>query len=145
MNSQNTDRCYMQDEFRGVIHNRERAQQIKDFHGLRFGKITPTDIDAFIEWKDKLYIIVECKLIGYDMPFGQRLALERMCDSLAKDKPSILFMPHHNCPKEEDIDFSTLPVKDYYFVGKWKVFEFEVTLRKAMEKFIEKYDGVNNG
>ena len=38
----------MDDLDRGKIRNRECAGQLKDFSGLRFGKITPTDIDGFV-------------------------------------------------------------------------------------------------
>ena len=34
---------------RGVIRNRQFAQQIRDFSGLRFGKITPTATDRLLE------------------------------------------------------------------------------------------------
>ena len=42
-----------QNNNRGVIQNRDRKKQIIDFSGLKYGKITPTDIDGLIEYKDK--------------------------------------------------------------------------------------------
>ena len=32
-----------------------------DFTGLRWGKITPTDIDGFVEIRDKAYVFIEVK------------------------------------------------------------------------------------
>jgi hypothetical protein len=43
---------------RGVIQNVGRKQQINDFSELRFGNITPTDMDGCIEYKDKAYIFI---------------------------------------------------------------------------------------
>ena len=130
----------MQDNIRGKIHNRERAQQIKDFQGLRFGNITPTDIDGLIEYKNKLFIIIELKFVGNELPFGQKLALERLCYVLGKDRPSILFIGIHNCSPEIDIPCALIKVKDYYFHG-WKTFEQEDTLKSAIDRFINKYAG----
>ena len=67
---------------RGVINNIQRAQQINDFSNLLYGKITPTDIDGMIEYRGKLYIFFEIKYKDKDMPFGQRLALERLVKDL---------------------------------------------------------------
>ena len=44
---------------RGVIRNRQFAQQLRDFSGLRFGKITPTDIDGFMDFGDRLFVVLE--------------------------------------------------------------------------------------
>ena len=40
-------------EQRGVILNPARMQQIVSFEGMKYGTITPTDIDGFIEYKNK--------------------------------------------------------------------------------------------
>lgn len=66
---------------RGVIRNREYAKQLKDFSGLRYGKITPTDIDGFLDFGDQLFVVVEGKHAGSAIQTGQRLALERLVDA----------------------------------------------------------------
>lgn len=65
---------------RGKIENRNRARQIIDFSGLQYGKITPTDIDGLIEYHDKAILLLEFKYADAEMPRGQKVALERMCD-----------------------------------------------------------------
>jgi hypothetical protein len=47
-----------------VIQNVGRKQQINDFSELRFGNITPTDMDGCIECKDKAYIFIEIKYMN---------------------------------------------------------------------------------
>ena len=44
---------------RGVIHNRERGAQIRDYSGLRFGNITPTDIDGFMDFGGRVFVVFE--------------------------------------------------------------------------------------
>ena len=38
---------------RGATTYKERAKQGRDFTGLRYGNITPTDIDGLIEYHGK--------------------------------------------------------------------------------------------
>jgi len=40
---------------RGKIEHRDRARQIRDFSNLRYGNITPTDIDGLIEYQNKCF------------------------------------------------------------------------------------------
>jgi len=48
-------------EVKGVIHAPQRATQLRDYSGLLFGNITPTDIDGLIEYKNIGYVIIELK------------------------------------------------------------------------------------
>ena len=89
---------------RGVIYNRQRAGQEIDFSGLRYGKCTPTDIDGLIELGGKVFIFIEYKFGDAPMPFGQKLALERVVDIMNKTKPSLLVHAQHFSPPEQDID-----------------------------------------
>ncbi len=70
-----------------MFKNREYAQQIKDFSGLRWGAISPTDVDALLEFSNRLFIIVETKYKNSPIPRGQLLALERVCDAI-NDPPN---------------------------------------------------------
>ena len=106
---------------RGVIHNRERAKQLRDYSGLLFGNITPTDIDGIIEYHGKGYIIIEVKWRGMPLSYGQRLALERLTDDLERGhKPTICLVAEHiiNSP-EEDIPVAGTLVTEYRYKGKW--------------------------
>lgn len=104
---------------RGVIQNREYKQQIADFSGLRFGKITPTDLDAFMDFGNKLFVFVEAKYGGADLPYGQRLALERLCDAChaPPSRSAVAFIVSHT--SKGDIDFASTVVTRYRWEGKW--------------------------
>lgn len=104
------------DENRGKIQNKERARQIIDFSGIRYERITPTDLDGFFEWHDKIFVFYEMKLNGATMPHGQRLALERLVDGLRKaGKFPVLFLCEHNVNDcSQDIVASNTVVKSIY-------------------------------
>lgn len=106
---------------RGKIQHRERARQIIDFSGLRFGNITPTDIDGLIEYKDTAYIFYEYKLVDIEMPKGQRLALERIADNLQKagKQATILVCVHNVTNPQNDIQASEAIVREFYYCGRW--------------------------
>ena len=117
---------------RGVIYNRTRAQQIIDFSGLRFGNITPTDIDGLIEYKDQCFILIEAKHKDIELPDGQKLAFTRLCDSLSK--PAILFVAEHET--DGDIDASTMVVREYYLEGEWIKSKRDMMLREAIDNYL---------
>lgn len=76
---------------RGAIHNLERYKQLLDYSGLQFErKITPTDIDGFMEFDGKEFIFLEYKLKGKDLPWGQRLAYTRLFEASTKGVVNVL-------------------------------------------------------
>lgn len=125
---------------RGAIHNRPRAKQLRDYSGLRFGKITPTDIDGLIEYKNKAYVILELKYGDTELPFGQRLALERLTDDLEQvGKPTLCIVATHDthdCNK--DIDAANTIVTKYRLKREWIPLspDLEVTTRTIIELFL---------
>lgn len=103
---------------RGKIRNRDYASQIRDFSGLRFENITPTDIDGHIDYKNKLSIWFEAKHGDAPLPYGQRLAFERICDDIQRGgKPCIFFIATHNT--SGDIAFTDVEVREYRWHGQW--------------------------
>ncbi len=122
---------------RGVIRNRKYAQQIRDFSKLRFGKITPTDIDAFLDFQDKVFIFIESKYKDSQLPYGQRLALERLADSTWKSgKHTLLIIASH--VKDGDIEYSSCMVRELRWQGK-KYFPKNKTAKQVIDSFIKKY------
>jgi len=103
-------------EDRGKIRNRQYSTQVRDFSGLRFGNITATDIDGLIEYKDRGYVLIEVKYKDTELPFGQRLALERLCDDLQLVKPTLLIISSHET--DGDIDVGETTITEYRFRGK---------------------------
>lgn len=125
---------------RGIIRYRDRARQIKDFSGLRFERgITPTDIDCFVEFNNELFIFCELKHKGAEMPYGQRLSLERLSDAINKaGYKSIVLVAEHESPVGEDIPAHEAIVTEYRADGRWTEPMGKKTLREAMD-IIKKY------
>lgn len=122
---------------RGKIQNRERAKQLRDFSGLRFGSITPTDIDGFVEFGDKLFVWIEAKVVGASVCKGQRLALQRQCDAVQESgRTAAVLVIEHDTNPEEDIDFARCLVREYRFKGQWQYPTKPVTCREAIEKLL---------
>lgn len=104
---------------RGVIGNRAYKQQIADFSGLTFGKITPTDLDAFMDFNNKLFVFVETKFNNAPLKYGQRLALERLCDACHNPphRYAVAFVTSHQ--SNGDIDFANTTVMQFRWNGEW--------------------------
>jgi glycerophosphoryl diester phosphodiesterase len=125
----------MNDEDRGKIHHREQATRIKDYSGLRYGKITPTDIDGFLDFNDKIFVFIELKKGDSLPPYGQRLALERLCDACEKaGKSSLVLIASHDAAG--DIDAANLPVVQIRLHGKWRKPIRPMTVRRAIDDFL---------
>ncbi len=125
----------MKDDDRGKIRNRKLASQLRDFSGLRYGKITPTDIDAFLDFQDKVFIFVEAKHQSAMPPTGQRIALERLCDACEKaGKLAIVLVASHDT--EADIELANLPVTFIRHKGFWRKPHRPVSVREAIDDFL---------
>ena len=119
-----------------LIRNPEWAAMLKDFSGLRYGRITPTDIDAFIDFGDKAFIFVEAKYGSSPVPTGQSLALQRLCDACWKaGKESVLFIVEHSTKTGELIDLANLPVRTMRWRGKWAPLNKDFNLRQGVDFF----------
>ncbi len=112
---------YYDDTNRGKIQYRGRAQQIIDFSGMRFGNITPTDLDGLIEKGNKAFIFYEYKLSNVEMPQGQSLALTRIVDGLSTaGKSAVLFLcRHEEYNPEKDIPADKAIVERIYWNNQW--------------------------
>ena len=131
-------------ENRGIIQYKDRLRQIIDFSKIRFGNITPTDIDGLIEYRNKAYILYEFKLNGTDIPRGQSLALERMVDDFIKaGKEAVLFLCYHDVENaEEDIIAGNSIVAKFYWHGAWHEAR-AITVKEYSEKFIQWINSMN--
>ena len=124
----------MSDE-RGVIRNRARGKQIIDFSDLRYGNITPTDIDCCIDWHNRAWVFVEYKVKGNKMPDGQELFYKRLCNDLSKKKPTIVIEAYHEEPPTNDIDGGACIVSRYYYKGEWHDPLDEIRVADAIQQF----------
>lgn len=119
-----------------LIRSRKTVGQIVDFNGMRFGSISPTDIDGFLDFGNKLFVLFEVKRRGAEVPFGQRLALER--SATAMDKGGIitvvLIVVHDT---SGDIDLARCMVTERYYKGKWITPTKEVTAKEAVKTMLD--------
>ena len=126
---------------RGAIHSRERAKQLRDFSKMRWGNITPTDNDCMLDFKNKLTVIAESKIKGEELPYGQRLALERMCDDIQRCKPCYLLIVEHEVYNpEDDIDFAETIVAEYRYNGNKHFPKKPIKLKRAIDIILKKHE-----
>ena len=104
-----------------MIRNTKKALRCLDYSGLGDGN-TCSDLDGIIEIKNTYLILIEFKEEGNELPTGQRLLLERLCDSWiqsnSKKKSVVLFATHR-----PDL-FGAIPMREcevqkIYKDGKW--------------------------
>lgn len=124
---------------RGVIRNEEFAKTLKDFSGMRFGTVTPTDIDGFIEFGNKDFILIELKHGNSPLPFGQKLALERLVDSIATDKAknAILIVGSHNAGPSHRIDTANCIVSMYRSRSRWYQPQQSITVKMLVDAYLK--------
>ncbi len=119
---------YGGDGHRGSIKYIDRYKQLISYEGMeRRRKITPTDIDGFIDYSGKVFVYLECKLEGKGMDYGQRFAFENIINSHNKAGNlaiAILFV--HNCKPDEIIIAKDKQAIGFYTGKGWKNIESEV-------------------
>ena len=126
---------------RGKIKFPNRKKQLLDYSGLLFDNITPSDIDGIIEWHDGKYAILEYKYKTAQMPFGQKLLLERMANDLYHSgKEVVVLVAKHeeeDCNKE--VDAAKCIVRELYIPteGVWRKPKSEFSVLEICDKFFD--------
>ena len=103
-----------------LIRNQRLIRNFNDLTGLRFGNMYPTDIDGFLEIRNKLFIFIETKFENAPIPYGQKTALINLVDSLhnpEKEKFAYCLVVSH--ASDNDIDVASGLVTQYRVNGKW--------------------------
>jgi hypothetical protein len=129
---------------RGKIRNLDRIARIRDFSGLRYGRITPTDIDAMIDFGGKLFVFIEAKKAGFGpMSRGQERAYESISDACGRGgSPTLVIVAEHDeTGRSEDtvIDFAKMRVVRMRENGFWRDITSLMTVRTAVDDFREKH------
>ena len=116
------------------------------FDGLRYGNITPTDIDSLIEYKNQLWLMFEAKLAGKDVPQGQRLALERFIhDIRIVNKHGIAMIVEHNVQDTgKDIFLKDCYVREIITTENqtWRPPKYEITVKDITDLYIRYYESM---
>lgn len=112
-----------------------------DFSGIRYGNITPTDVDGLIEYHNKAVVFLEYKCDSAEMPYGQKLALERVATNnhIAGKKSTVFVCEHnvHDC--EQDVDAAEAVVRDFYYDGVW-YHDGKTKVKDKLDNFIRFVD-----
>jgi len=102
-----------------LIRNTLQVRQSIDFTGVESGNVHPTDIDAVLEFDNKILILIEVKRKGNALPVGQRLLLERLTDSWHTGKAISLVVEHSFKNDHKDIPLAECHVTKAYYKSKW--------------------------
>ena len=91
-----------------------------------------------VDWGD--VVLFEVKRFNNDIPIGQRLVLERICDSWKTKKSIVLFV---NVNIKNDIDY--IPLKDgyvtkYYINGKWSDLNTDNKITNVLNRLGNKWN-----
>ena len=131
------------DKNRGHYQYPNRAKQVVEFDGLKFGTRTPTDIDGLLEIGDNAYALFELKLRGVALPKGQELALKRIINALmdAGKQAALFIAVHDETDPERPIRAADAEVRQVYY-GR-KAYRGNGTLKGMLDRFIE-YAGIHN-
>lgn len=124
---------------RGKIRNRELAARLRDFSGLSYGTITPTDIDAFIEFRDRVFIFIESKYGDSELRGGQRKALQRLVDALSKDRAALLIVAKHT-NEDGDLVLHESVVTEYRSSARWMKPPRVMTVRQLVDEFLARHE-----
>ena len=104
-----------------LIRNSKQTKQGIDFTGLQNGKIHPTDIDAVLEFSNKVLILFEMKRKGNNIEVGQRLALERICNNWSRmGKVAFAIKVEHSFNNDDlDVPIELCEVTEYYIGNRY--------------------------
>ena len=125
---------------KSLIRNSNQTKQGIDFTGIENGKIHPTDIDAVLEFNNEALILIEAKKINNDLPTGQRLVLERICNSWHTPKSIVLFVTHDFRDDTQDIPLMECKVEKFYCNNKWQPIENKPDLKNVLNKLGESWN-----
>jgi hypothetical protein len=98
-------------------------------------------MDGVIEYKDKAYIFIEIKYLDKELPWGQRLFLERLVNDIAETgKQAVAIVIEHDV---HDINQS-VPVADckirevyYHNIKQWKKGSGDFTAGSYIKTFLD--------
>lgn len=138
---------------RGVIKHVERKMQLADFSGLRWGKITPTDLDGLLstihgmlDFGGQLFFAFELKTVGAHMPYGQRSHLGSLSRvAHAGGATFYVLVAEHDTPPPNAIDAAAADVIELCENGIWRLPKRTVKLGEAIDLYLAAYEAKRRG
>jgi len=127
---------------RGKAHSPHLSTQVRDFSGLRFNKITPTDIDCSMDFAGRLFIFVEAKLPQAELPCGQRLHLQLLTDTIVKGGAYAMAIICEHQNRTGEIDFANCAVLEYRWKGAWRVPKEPLTVKSIITQSLSRLPSI---
>jgi hypothetical protein len=123
---------------RGSIRSDAQARALRIFEGLQWNRITPTDIDLFIDFGDKAFVFAEFKHGIGALDIGQRKALERLCDRCERGgvRSIVLIGRRHG---DGDFLCKDSIVTEFRWQGKWATYPDIITVHEAIDRFVKRH------
>ena len=121
-----------------LIRNTNQIKQAIDFIGAEWGSIHPSDIDAVLEFDNEFLILFEVKRVGNPIHEGQRMMLDRICDSW-KGK-SIVLKAEHEYNDTEIIKLNECELTELYYNGCWRKTKYQLSIGKSLELLSKHWD-----
>lgn len=123
-----------------LIQNAGRAKQVCNFYGLQFGGKCAMDVDLFMDFSGRAWVLGELKYGDKEMSKGQRIAIEQFCFDMAHlGKPVLAFVASHLHPEDEEIDCANATVRLVWHNGTWVSLHDHITVRAVMERFFARH------
>jgi hypothetical protein len=133
---------------RGTIRDRNAGRQLVDFRGLRWGKITPTDLDlsahrvrCSVDMGGRAFAWVEFKHKGAEPTTGQWLHLAYLVSN--SKAPAVAVVAEHEHQITEDIDAATALVRCHLstFSRAWVQARHGLTVFECLDQFFSENAG----
>ena len=119
-----------------IIRHRGTASTLNNFANLQYGNVYPTDIDAFMEFANKVFILIEGKQDNVELKGGQRYALERLCDKCDDGKSRSLLIVCNNIYSNNEVDLGNSIVREYRSKRKWYQPNCQITVKSIIDNFL---------
>lgn len=105
-----------------LIDNDAGFRQRIVFDGLEWGRAGgapcwPTDVDAVLDLKGQMWVVIEVKKAGVEVKTGQRLSLSRMVDDLGVARPTLGLIVRHTMPAKFDVNLVDCVVDEFRVAG----------------------------
>jgi len=108
-----------------LINDSNKVRQVIDFTGVQNGKMHPSDIDAVLEFDNRILILMEVKYKYSPIPKGQKILLERICDAWQTDEREgiVLKIEHDFENSEVNVPLDRCFITGRYYKKEWKWFK----------------------
>ena len=125
----------------GAYKDARRGKQLVLFDDLYYdSNVAPMDIDGMIEYHNRKRVFVEVKLKNTLVPYGERIAMERLVNDCAlAGKEGIAIVADHNVfDKGQDIYMSECLVREIYHSKerKWRPPKRMMTVKTLVDAFL---------